>query len=71
MILIKERKEGQILSSWYLPIRKYSNKYAYEEAFFLVAPFVLMYRIISECLWHIWRSLNETLDLLISYRKKK
>ncbi len=57
--LVVEVTEGEARPLWYLPVRRYVNRFGYEVWIFPFAPFVLFAYIINNCFWSIWHDLVE------------
>jgi len=63
--------EGCVLPRFYLPVRNEFVSNSVKTWIFPLAPFALLYYIISDIVRIIWRDLFEFSDLLRTYRKNK
>ena len=54
-----EVSEGNARPLWYLPVRRLTNKFAYEVWIFPLAPIALLAYIVNNCFWSIWHDLIE------------
>jgi len=69
--LIYFRKEnGAKIPLFYLPVYEPQDRYALECWFFLLAPFVLLWRITINIFWSIWKDLLE-FQRLQTYKYEK
>ena len=66
-----ETGEGQKIPRFYLPVRRCLDKLGYDCCFFLFAPFVLAWVIVSEMLMILWKDLVWFGKDLRDFRKAK
>jgi hypothetical protein len=69
-VLIKSKREGDMIPRFYLPIWKTYDRYYVECWIFPLAPFVLFWRILQQVTKIIWSDLIEWLIMLYEWNKK-
>ena len=70
-LFVSKHIEGSMIPPFYLPVYEKTEKYSLECWILPLAPFVLIYRIISNILWITWKDLIVFQRLLNETKRSK